>query len=141
MKIKQNMVLFELLKSSPDLPVTKEEIAKTLDIKVASVPVYIHSLKKELHATRSDAEITTVRESKKALGYKLVGGKSLTVKNKRFVKESSNSEPKVVTISETGELPLIDKDNELTSISEREFDDLRSSLGLFDNTSYNKYSE
>ncbi len=144
MKVKQNTVLFELLKSNPDNGVSKQVIAETLGVKESSVPVYIHALKKEFKKQfKHHADIVTVRVGKKAANYKLVNADGVNlssdaskskkaVKSKPVVDSDSNN---VVTVSETGELPIIDKDNDIVSISDREFADLRDSLGV---NSFNK---
>lgn len=59
----QTFRLYEVLKSGQ--PVTVQKIAEELDIKVPSVPVYIHGLKK------FKADIQANREGRKVVSYQL----------------------------------------------------------------------
>jgi len=61
----QSYSLFQLLKTGN--VVKKELIASTLGVKLMSVPVYIHELKKS-----HKAEVKGIREGRKVIGYQLV---------------------------------------------------------------------
>ena len=121
----QNFRLFNLLKSAST--VSKEQIAKELGVKINSVPVYIHELKK-LHK----AEIETVRKGREVIAYKLVT-KNLKVPEHR--KNAAGVAPKKVakvvsTATEDGSVPIPDADLDVAQIGEREFADIRSALGV-----------
>jgi len=121
----QSYRLFQLL--STGSLVSKEQIAKELDVSLASVPVYIHELKKTFKV-----EVTSVREGRKILGYKVADTNKAKVpqfrkNNAEYVKPE---EPKKVVISDDGEVPVLDADAEITRVSDREFSDIRESLGV-----------
>lgn len=116
--------------------VTINEIKDHLKINQYSVPVYIHELKRAY-----GAEIESIREGRKVVAYKLNNANKLKSKvkmyrtnNAQFIKpvvkkvEEVFSDKKV----ETGEIPVIDSDNELVHISDSEMADVKSSLGLDD---------
>jgi len=115
----QSFKLFEVLKSGQTVAVDK--IAQELDIKLNSVPVYIHALKKK------GANIVSVREERKVVGYQLLNASDLNIsqvrKNSSTVKVSSPkttpSKPEIT--DEAEKLAEISGD-----VSERELLDLRS---------------
>ena len=120
----QNFRLFTLLKSSTT--VSKEVIAKELGVKVNSVPVYIHELKK-LHK----AEIETVRKGREVIAYKLVNRDVKVPEYRKNAADSAVKKPvKVITTPSDGSVAVPDADLEVTQIGEREFADIRSSLGV-----------
>ena len=131
-KATQSYSLFQLLKSGNT--VKKEEIATALGIKLPSVPVYIHELKKQ-----HKAEIVLVREGRKILGYKLINKKEVSVsipqfrKNRKSVLVTNKNKKQPVTKGvvavDSGELPVLDKEVD-TKFNEREFADIADSLGI-----------
>jgi hypothetical protein len=127
----QSYILFQLMKAGN--VISKETISKELGIVLMSVPVYIHELKKQFKA-----EVISVRDGRKVIGYKLVS-KNITVpqhrKNSILVDKpekvkKSKSSKNTIMVSEDGELPVLDKDAEITQIGEREFADIADSLGV-----------
>ena len=132
-KATQNYKLHEMMKSGEII--SKEHIAKTLKVKMISVPVYIHELKAQFKA-----KIKSVREGRKVTGYQLVLEKGKSLDIPQFRKNSVELQKPVIkkigvvtNIAETdgdGSVPVIDKDAEITQVSDREFDDIRSSLGV-----------
>jgi biotin operon repressor len=146
-KATQSYRLFQLLKAGD--VVSKQSISTELKIDFKSVPVYIHELKKT-----HKADVLSVRNGRKVTGYKLVD-KNLKVpqyrKNSlalppelRVVKSRAKNNKKnkaVITApsilakvdaSAAGghDVPVLDKDAEVTQISEREFADIADSLGV-----------
>jgi predicted transcriptional regulator len=67
----QTFKLYEVLKGGE--PVTVEKIAQELSIKILSVPVYIHGLKK------MKANIVAIREGRKVVSYKLTNAADVKV--------------------------------------------------------------
>ena len=132
-KTTQNYRLYELLRGATG-EVSKEQIAKTLDIKLVSVPVYIHELKRlykaEIESVHAPA--TGARGGSKVTGYRLVS-KSLNVpalrKGAAVPYTKKVSQPASEKLAD-GSVAVPDKDLDIAQISEREFDDVRSSLGI-----------
>jgi predicted ArsR family transcriptional regulator len=120
----QNFVLFQLLKSGGT--VSKDIIAETLGVKLMSVPVYIHELKNQFKV-----KIVSVRNGRKVIGYKLIDTDSKVPQFRKNSIEVPKAIPaKTVVVSEDGSVPVLDKDAEITQVSDREFADVRESLGL-----------
>ena len=113
--------------------ISKEKIAKVLGVKLISVPVYIHELKSQFKA-----KILSVREGRKVVGYKLDTKESKNIKVPQFRRNAVSAMPakkpvtanNVVQVSDDGSIPVLDKDAEITRVSDREFADIRSSLGV-----------
>jgi len=128
----QNFRLYELLKST-SAAVTKQAIAATLGVKVGSVPVYIHELKR-LHK----AEIVSVRDGREVVAYKLISTKDVKVPEHRKnaasvmpVKASKkNGGNTVIVQNADGSVPVPDEDLDIAQVGEREFADIRSALGV-----------
>jgi predicted ArsR family transcriptional regulator len=130
----QNFVLFQLLKAGGT--VSKDVIAETLGVKLMSVPVYIHELKNQFKV-----KIVSVRNGRKVIGYKLV---ETDAKVPQFRKNSIEVPKAVikssaVEVADDGSIPVLDKDAEITQISDREFADVRDSLGLNYNSGSGEY--
>ena len=116
-KSTQNFRLLQLLKASET--VSKETVAKELGVALASVPVYIHGLKKTFKA-----EISTVKDGREVIAYKLVN-KDIVVPEFRkntagvapVAKKATNVAKKAtkaqVINPETGEVTIPDKDLDL----------------------------
>lgn len=125
-KATQNYRLFQLMKAGETI--SKELIAKELNVKLVSVPVYIHGLKKQFKA-----EIVSVYEGRKVVGYKLAD-KDINIpqfrKNSNEVTEKAPKKVKTPLVNEDGSVPVLDADAEITHVSEREFADVRESLGI-----------
>jgi len=106
--------LYELLKSGQ--PVAVAKIAEELDIKLPSVPVYIHGLKK------LKADITSVRDGRKVGYYQLTN--AADVKVSEFRKGAVKKTLGIEKIEQ--EEPLLSS----TKIDEKELADVRESLGI-----------
>jgi biotin operon repressor len=124
----QNYRLYQLLKSAAGA-VSKTEIAVHLGVREVSVPVYIHELKRLFKA-----DIDSVRNGRAVSGYKLVS-KELNIPQNRKnsaspVVKKAKTVKTVASKIEDGSIPVPDKDLEVTQISDREFADIRSSLGV-----------
>lgn len=133
----QSYRLFQILKSGST--VSKETIAEELGVVLVSVPVYIHQFKNQFKA-----EIVAVRAGHKVTGYQLTNAEDLNVpqyrRNSLLIPENQNKpkksrQKKVVEqvatpVVNDGSVPVIDKDAEITQYNEREFGDIRESLGI-----------
>lgn len=119
----QTFKLYEVLKGGE--PVTVAKIAEELKIKVLSVPVYIHGLKK------AKANITAIREGRKVTSYQMTN--AAEVKVSEFRKNSADAIPRIKA-SVAGDNKKIEVTGDdaaaNTAVSDREFADIRSSLGL-----------
>lgn len=118
----QTFKLFEVLKSGEPITVTK--IAEELKIKVLSVPVYIHGLKK------AKANITAIREGRKVVSYQMTN--AAEVKVSEFRKNSADAIPKAKNAAPGNQKIEVSTDDSAANVavSDREFADIRSSLGL-----------
>ena len=129
--------LFNMMKAAGSKGVTKQQVSKQLGISEGSVPVYVFGLKKYFKA-----DYEAIKQGRQVLAYKLVnsdgivvpqfrkGSKALTkplAKNTKVVKLKSS---KAAPVSSTGEVPTPDKDLSVAEITDREFNDIKSSLGL-----------
>jgi hypothetical protein len=114
----QNYRLFQLLKASTTCK--KEVIAKELNVGLVSVPVYIHELKRLFKA-----DIESVRVGRHVVAYRL---KNKDIEVPQFRKGHTHKVKKTVTATST--TPVVDKDSDITKVSDREFADIRSSLGI-----------
>jgi predicted ArsR family transcriptional regulator len=118
----QSFRLYQLLKSGE--PVKTQVLSETLKIHVFSVPVYIHELKNQFKA-----DIKSVREGRRVVAYQLVNADK--VKVPEFRKNSYGEIPKAkptVVQSIAEELEAANTG----AVSEKEFADIKSSLGLGD---------
>jgi len=139
----QAFTLFNTLKAAGKKGVSKVEIAKVLGVKESSVPVYIFNMKKAYKA-----KFEVVKKGRQIVAYKLANVddikipqlrknakgvvKSVTkaVKKKASKTVKGVKSAKVVAPVSTGEVPVLDADMEITEITDSEFNDIRSSLGL-----------
>jgi len=118
----QSFRLFQLLKSGE--PVKTQVLSETLKIHIFSVPVYIHELKNQFKA-----EIKSIREGRKVVAYQLTNAEK--VKVPEFRKNSYGEVPK----AKTSVVQSIAEELESANtgvVGEREFADIKSSLGLGD---------
>lgn len=118
----QNYRLFQLLKASTTC--RKEVIAKELGVGLVSVPVYIHELKRLFKA-----DIESIRVGRLVVGYSL---KNKDIVVPQFRKGYAHKQKAVATPATLpgGATPIPDKDMDITRVSDREFADIRSSLGI-----------
>ena len=138
----QSFVLFNMLKAAGSKGVTKTEVAKALGVKESSVAIYFFGLKKFFKA-----EIETVKKGRQIVSYKLANADDIEVPSHRkgansVVKSTSKKASKVVRTKhvkatktatvdvDTGEVAVPDSDLHVTKITDREFSDIKSSLGL-----------
>ena len=133
-------VLLKALDDAGDVGLTREAAAFTLSVKTDSVPVYFHWLKKY------NVTIETVKEGKRVVRYILRSDpnnvyfgstKKGKVPQKKVVATKPLATRKVVaskplaTKEVRGEkVVAFDTDLEIASLGDREFSDLRESLGL-----------
>jgi len=141
----QLYTLFNILKSAGSKGVTKAQVSKQLNVAENSVPVYMFSMKKYFKA-----EFTTIKNGRAIVAYVLDNADKITVpqfrkgstgskksvtkaiakKNKSVSKPVKAAKTKSVNIPSDGSVAIPDKDLHVAEISDREFDDIRSSLGL-----------
>ena len=128
-------VLLKALNDAGDVGITRESAAFTLNVKVDSVPVYFYWLKKY------NANIETVKEGKRVARYILrsdvkavrLGGvtKSKAVATKPMPnRKVVATKPILAKKVQEDKAVAFDRDLEIASIGDREFSDLRESLGL-----------
>lgn len=128
-------VLLKALNDAGDVGLTREAAAFTLNVKTDSVPVYFHWLKKY------NVTIETVKEGKRVVCYILRSDpnnvyfgstkKGKVVATKPLAtRKAVTSKP--LTAKEVREEKVVafDPDLEIASFGDREFSDLRESLGL-----------
>jgi hypothetical protein len=150
MKNTQLKNLTNILAAAGAKGLSPSEISSALRISLASAPVYVFGLKQ-----KCKAEIDTIKEGKRVVAYVLKnpdsvvdhsdGRRSRTVTKKMTVKKLATktvakTAVKAAVVKEKPQ--ILDKDLDI-GISEREFSDIRSSLGLgsFGGSSFNRYSE
>jgi hypothetical protein len=139
-KMNQMVNLYNLLSASGDKGVDRTQAAKILGVKEGSVPVYFYWLKKNFKA-----EIEVKKQGRQILSYTLtnpdvvkvavsnIGKKSSTplVKNVKAPKVVKTTKvKKTATISDSGEVSIPDADPNVSEISDREFSDIKSALGI-----------
>jgi hypothetical protein len=117
----QTYKLFEVLKSGEPVSVTK--IAEELKVKIPSVPVYIHGLKK------AKAEITAIREGRKVVSYQMVDSSQVNISEHRKNSAAAIAKAKSVSKNSATLIPLEDGAAPV-SIGEREMADTLDSLGV-----------
>lgn len=118
----QNFRLISLLKAGNS--VKKEVVAKELGVNLVSVPVYIHELKRLYKA-----DIESVYGGRKVVAYRLRNKDVVVPQFRRghVTKYVKKTAPAVVS---DGSVAVPDKDLDVTQVSDREFADIRSSLGV-----------
>jgi hypothetical protein len=127
----QCFTLIEALRAAGNKGLSAPEIANILGVKENSAAVYVCDLKKLYKA-----EIGTHKEGRKVLAYYLVNDKYEVPKDGRrsgpVIRKSAvvrKPEPKA-KVAESSESAILDRDLDIAAISDREFGDIRSSLGL-----------
>jgi hypothetical protein len=139
----QAFILFNMLKAAGDKGVSRTQVAKALNVKETSVPVYFFGMKKLYKA-----EIETVKQGRQVVAYKLLNPDEVTGvpqtrgSGKKSVTKPIAKKSKVVTkpvkkaAKKTGETKVVEKavapdaDLQVTEITDSEFADIKSSLGL-----------
>ena len=118
----QTFRLYELLKSGKEI--STRVLADTLSIKDASVPVYIHEMKDQFKA-----DIESIRDGRRVTGYKLLNAAKIKVPE--FRKNALGEVPKKKVVLK-GSTSLADELESVNTgiVSESEFNDIKSSLGL-----------
>jgi hypothetical protein len=132
----QAFILFNMLKAAGSKGVTRDQVATALQVKETSVPVYFFGMKKLYNA-----DIETVKNGRQVVAYKLLNpdqvtnvpqtrgaGKIKVVAKKPLVKAAKVVKTNVV--DDSGEIPTLDSDLRIAEITDREFGDIKSSLGL-----------
>jgi hypothetical protein len=129
-KSSQMFVLYNLMKAAGNKGVGKKEVAKALNVKESSVPVYFFAMKKYFKA-----EYDIVKQGRQIVAYKLINSDKISVPQFRkgkvkVVKASNPVVTKVVKNKKVDEVPNIEDDSGITQITDREFSDIKSTLGL-----------
>lgn len=122
-KVTQNYRLWTMLQSGE--PVTIDAMQQLLGVSRVSVPVYIHELKKFFKA-----EIESIRDGTKVkvVAYRLLN--QIKVPEYRRNNGQYVAKAPVTPATDEGAAPIIDKDNELTVMGDKEFADVAESLGV-----------
>ena len=129
----QGYVLYNMMKAAGDKGVTKAQIATQLGVREGSIGIYLFGLRK-FH----NAQFETVKQGRKVISYKLVNAENIAVPATRKGSVTKAAKPaKVLTKSVKTAKPVKaekavapDADLSVTEITPREFDDIKSSLGL-----------
>lgn len=142
----QGFVLFNALKGAGDKGLTREQVAKVLNVHENSVPVYIFDLKKFYKA-----EVENIKEGRRVVGYILTNANSVAVPSngrrggatpvvtKKAPVAAAKPTPTSKTVKNVAKpatkdkdmsMVTFDKDLDIVEISDREFADIRSQLGL-----------
>jgi hypothetical protein len=134
----QMFTLFNALKAAGDNGVSKEQLATILGVKEISVPVYLFDLKKFYKA-----ELETVKNGRQIVSYKLINADKINVPQHRKGAVTKVAPKPVKTVAkfasgsknsikeDSFDVATLDPDMKVTEISDREFADIKSSLGLF----------
>lgn len=152
---KKMVQLFNLMKSGKD--VQFEKIVQTLDCKPVSAMVVICQLRRDVGAEIetiregrkvlayrlenadqiSDAVVLTAKAAKPNKSAKPKAAKPPKAAKKVAVSSSTKKVTKKVkapkaapVVADDGSVPVLDSNLEISEISEREFDDIKSQLGL-----------
>jgi hypothetical protein len=137
LKITQNYKLATLLQSGEQ--VTVEKIMETLGISKISVAVYIFDLRK-----KHKADIENIKDGNKVVAYRLknkIDVPQYRSNNNQIEKKvDGNTVTVVADSSKDGggapfNTPILDQDNVVTTISDRDMADLHDQLGLNENGS------
>jgi len=134
-------VLYNLLVEAGDNGVSREEAARALKVKESSVPVYFFWLKKS-----HKAEIKGIRQGKKIVCYVLLNPAKVKIPEDKRRSKSSVAKTKVTTKTtakvikdevapitnrnKEEKVAILDRDLEIAEYNDRDFLDIRSSLGL-----------
>ena len=150
MKDNQMNVLINAFVAAGDAGMSRKQIADVLGVNENSTPVYIFGLRRYCKA-----DIGATKEGKRIVAYVLKNPDSVVLhqdrrRDRAVTKNMTVKKVATKTVTKTAvkaavvkEKPqILDKDLEV-GISEREFSDIRSSLGLgsFGGSSFNRYSE
>jgi predicted ArsR family transcriptional regulator len=119
-KMTQTHKLYQILKNGDPVPVQK--IAEDLGIHYYSVAVYIHELKKVFKAN-----INSIRDGRKVKAYQLTNANKIKVPE---FKKNTYMLPKAKAKPVVGFTDDLNDETSISTVSEKEFADIRSSLGL-----------
>ena len=117
-------VLYDAMKKAGDSGLTREQIAELLNVQVNSVGVYLFGLRKFYNA-----KFDTIKSGRKILCYKLVDAEKMNVPTNRRMKKPLVT-AKAVKVIENNSVVAPDKDLEISEFTDREFNDIKASLGL-----------
>ena len=129
----QAFILFNMLKAAGNKGVNKAQVAKALNVKETSVPVYFFGMKKLYNA-----EIEVIKNGRQVVAYKLTNPDKVTgvpktrgagkIKPKAVKKVAVKTAKPLTKSLDNSEFPVLD--NEVKSFSDREFNDIKTSLGI-----------
>ena len=134
----QAYILFNMLKAAGDKGVNKEQVAKALNVKESSVPVYFFGMKKLYKA-----DIEVIKNGRQVVAYKLNnpnevtgvpqtrGAGKIKAKPVKATAKAVVTKPvKVAKIKSSNfDVPTLDQ-TDVPHISDREFNDIKTSLGI-----------
>jgi hypothetical protein len=126
----QGYILYNMMKAAGDKGVTKTQIAQKLGVKESSIGIYLFGLRKFFNA-----EFDTVKQGRKVISYKLVNADKIQVRatrkgSKTATVKTSAPMVKPVKSAKVDKAVAPDADLHVAEISDREFSDIKSSLGL-----------
>ena len=130
----QGFILYNLMKAAGDKGVTKAEIAKALGVREGSIGIYLFGLRKFCNA-----EFETVKQGRKVVSYKLINADKINVPSARRGSKTVTKPAKVAKVTKTAAVKPAkveqdhiapDADLHVSQFSDREFNDIKSSLGL-----------
>ena len=148
MSMYKTQMLVEAFKSAEGNYVSKADIAKLMGIQEQSVAPYIHDLKRlnrcEFEARKTGRVVDgwVLTNPAKALSLKLTQGAKGSNAVAKPVKAAKVVKPvkaakvvkttKVVkqTKIDDGSIPMLDRDLDISEVTDRELDDLKAQLGL-----------
>lgn len=144
-KTTQAFILFNMLKAAGTKGVSKGDVAKALNVRENSVPVYFFGMKKLYNA-----KIETIKNGRQVVAYKLLNPNEVSgvpetrgasKGNKPLVKAGPKKATKVVQTKvkatkptkakkTSDDTPILDKEMKIAEITDQEFADIKTSLGL-----------
>ena len=140
----QMQVLAKAMTEAGQTGMSRGEIAMLLNVKANSVPIYIYGLRKfckaDIGAVKNGKQIVAyvlnnpetlnVHGDRRVSGGKVVAKKATVAKAKVGGKVNPVAEKQLAPKVREDKAVAFDRDLEIASIGDREFSDLRESLGL-----------
>lgn len=118
----KNYRLFSIFKAAGDAGISPEDLARELDVKLESLAVYIHALRK------CGAELDTRREGRKIVNYRLINPDTVEAN------VSPNRKPRTNKLTTTKKPAKVEDEDDSfdpdSSYSESELRDLMNQLGI-----------
>jgi hypothetical protein len=131
----QAYILFNMLKAAGDKGVNKEQVAKALNVKESSVPVYFFGMKKLYKVIKNGRQVVAYKlnNPNEVTGVPQTrGAGKIKAKPVKATAKAVVTKPvKVAKIKSSNfDVPTLEQDNDVPHISDREFNDIKTSLGI-----------